>query len=415
MPQLLAVSWTMPPVLAPRSIQVALTLNHLQKLGWQTTVLCTAQTGLNKWVPIDSSLEQALGRDYQPLRVNSLERSRPIKALERYLFLEHLVWMFRAISRGKELLRTGKFSGIISFAQPWACHLAGLRLHRLSGLPWVAHFSDPWVDNPYLRAMPWQRLFWRQLEAAVIQDAGAVFFVNSQTADLVMRKYPSEFKKKIRVLPHGFDATFSSGLALSPRPRPRLRLVYTGSFYPGWRTPEGLFRGLEILGRTRALADQLEIRLIGTFAPDYQLLANSLGLSQIVTCRGAVPFAKSIREAAAADVLLVIDAPSDSPGLFLPSKLVDYLAFHKPILGMTPTEGASADLLRQLQCPVAAPNDPDGIAAIVGQLLDQWQSGNLKVSPTFTDVAQRYDIRQTTRQLHLVLEELISNKATMDV
>ena len=42
----------------------------------------------------------------------------------------------------------------VSFAQPWTNHLVGMRLHRDSGLPWVAHFSDPWIDSPYQQGSP---------------------------------------------------------------------------------------------------------------------------------------------------------------------------------------------------------------------------------------------------------------------
>jgi hypothetical protein len=113
-----------------------------------------------------------------------------------------------------------------------------------------------------------------------------------------------------------------------------------------------------------------------------------------------------LQEAAAADVLLVIDAPSRGPSLFLPSKLVDYLPFRKPILGLTPGEGASADVLRQLGCPVADPDDPPGIARAVAALLDQWQAGRLTVAGAFDAAARQYDIRQTTRVLDNILRGL---------
>jgi glycosyltransferase involved in cell wall biosynthesis len=410
MKQLLAVSWDMPPVLMPRSIQVTRTLNRLAELGWQTTVLCTSPKGLDKRITIDASLERVLGQAYHPVRVASLERSLPLRALERFFFLDHLVWIFRAVPRGRALLRSGNFSAIVSFAQPWASHLVGLRLHRFSGLPWVAHFSDPWVDSPYFRGTVWQRQLWRHLEAVVVREAGAVVFVNSQTADLVMSKYPPAWREKTYILPHGFDAGFFPPGNPSAGPRPRLRMVYTGRFYPGRRTPEGLFRGLQILQSNRNLSQELEIRLIGPFAPSFQTLAQELGLGQMVTCREEVPFMESVKETTAADVLLLIDAPSDTPSPFLPSKLVDYLAFRKPILGLTPREGPSSELLQQLGCPVVAPDDVADIAQALTELLDLWQAGKLAVSPAFAEVAHRYDIRQTTKILDRVLRELISRK-----
>ena len=81
----------------------------------------------------------------------------------------------------------------------------GLRVRRATGLPWVAHFSDPWTDSPYLRGARWQQRLWKRLEADVVQDADALVFVNAQTAERVMRKYPDAWRRKAHVVPHGFD------------------------------------------------------------------------------------------------------------------------------------------------------------------------------------------------------------------
>jgi hypothetical protein len=97
--------------------------------------------------------------------------------------------------------------------------------------------------------------------------------------------------------------------------------------------------------------------------------------------------------AADADVLLVIDAPSDGPSPFLPSKLVDYLPLQKPIFGITPHDGATARLLRRLGCSTAAPEDVDGIARAIEALLKQWIEGSLGVSSQFASVVAEFDIR----------------------
>jgi hypothetical protein len=116
-----------------------------------------------------------------------------------------------------------------------------------------------------------------------------------------------------------------------------------------------------------------------------------------------VPPAEAARIGAQADVLLVIDAPSESPSVFLPSKLIDYLPLRKPILGLTPPSGASARLLRRLGCSVVAPDDVAGIASALRDLVTRWHAGTLHVADSFDPVAAEFDIRRTARLLHDVL------------
>jgi hypothetical protein len=110
-------------------------------------------------------------------------------------------------------------------------------------------------------------------------------------------------------------------------------------------------------------------------------------------------------------VLLAIDAPSDGPSVFLPSKLVDYLMFRKMILGLTPLEGASADLLRRAGCIVAPPDDPAAVAAAFAGLLERAAAGSLGVDARFDAVAAEYDICRTTERLHHVLVRTFERRA----
>ena len=102
-------------------------------------------------------------------------------------------------------------------------------------------------------------------------------------------------------------------------------------------------------------------------------------------------------------MLLVIDAPSHGPSAFLPSKLIDYLPFRRPIFGLTPEPGASARLLRRLGCPIAPPEDVSAIASALGALVRRWRDGTLDVGEGFDRVAAEFDMSRTARLLHDVL------------
>ena len=112
------------------------------------------------------------------------------------------------------------------------------------GLKWAAHFSDPWVDSPYFTETEIKkRDAARQLEREIIGRADAVVFVTEETADLVMQKYPSDWRRKVRVIPHLLDLSFP----LVPEPQhplsDRLQFVHAGSLYEGTRAPIGPVSG----------------------------------------------------------------------------------------------------------------------------------------------------------------------------
>lgn len=407
--RLLAISWDMPPLSGPRAVQVGRTLKHLVPLGWESWVVCFGPRSdrYNQDLELASRLRAPAGVTLVP--VPSLEEQLLCRALWRLvpplkqLPDEKWVWIGAAARAARQLVSETPFDVLVSFAQPWSDHLIGLRVRRATGLPWVAHFSDPWTDSPYLHGHRWQRRLWARMEADVVSGADAIVFVNAQTADRVMRKYPTEWRRKAHVVPHGFDRDEA------PPPPPaardeRLTIVHTGRFYDGVRTPEPLLRALSALKRRRPLRSHLRVVFVGTPIPSHRRLASSLGLDDVVEFTGRLSFAESARWTAAADVPLVIDAPAEE-NLFLPSKLIDYLPAGKPILALTPPRGASADLVRALGYPAIAPDDEAGIERALEALLAARAEGRLAASPTHDEVARQYDIHRTAAAFAEVLSQ----------
>jgi len=403
--RLLAVSWEMPPMYGPRAAQVSMTLAELPALGWRPTVVCLApRRGGPHWPTDTASGDPAEGVEY--VRVPSPQDWSIIRAARRVVpaLRERpdpaRPWVAGATRAAIAAGRRDQFSALVTFAQPWSDHLVGLRVQRATGLPWVAHFSDPWTASPY--ATPRQRAIWKPMEARVIEHAAALVFVTREAADATLAAYPDAWRRKVVVVPHGFDRRRAVA-ATSQARHDRLRLVYTGRFYAGVRTPVMLLRALASLARDPLVAEAIEVRFIGPHVEEFRAEAASLGIADLATFTGRMSSIDAATQAADADVLLVIDAPSKTPSLFLPSKLVDYLPLRKPILGITPARGASATLLARLGCVAAEPEDPRGIEAALRDLVARWRAGTLGVGPAFDRVAGEFDIRCTTRQFRDVL------------
>jgi len=190
-----------------------------------------------------------------------------------------------------------------------------------------------------------------------------IVFTSAETRDLVMRKYPAAWRTKSAVLPHAFDP------ALYPPAAARDATIvvrHVGSFY-GRRTPLPLLRALLAMEPTGR--EGVRFELIGRtplwlpFHPVWRALPAGL-----VRCEGFVPYARSLELMAAADLLLVIEAPG-ALSVFLPSKLIEYLGARVPVMGIVPP-GPSATLLQRMGGIVADPRSPRNVATALERALD---------------------------------------------
>lgn len=236
-------------------------------------------------------------------------------------------------------------------------HLAGLQIKRKTGVRWVAHFSDPWADNPFDP----DAKDWSASEAAVLEAADMAIFTSQETIDLVYSKYPAALRSKAKVLPHAFDASLYRDGPQSEQ----ITVRYMGNLFAG-RGPEPLFEALVILqDRAPEQLNGVRFEFIGesTRGLDAHPLMSKLP-SRCVSFLPKVTYLESLALMKSADLLLNIDA-SASISVFLPSKLIDYVGAARPIFGISPP-GTAAKLIGDLGGWVADPTEPDRIAAQLG-------------------------------------------------
>jgi glycosyltransferase involved in cell wall biosynthesis len=411
--QLLAVSWEMPPLSGPRAVQVTRTLAALPEFGWQSRVICFGPRSNRYQQDHHVSLEELSGGHASRITVASPEEWLMFRALWRLapplkqLPDEKRVWMPGALRAARQAVAARRPDVLVTFAQPWSDHLIGLQLRRESALPWVAHFSDPWVDSPYFRARGWTRRRAENWEREVVGEATRLVFVSPRTRDCVMAKYPSAWLAKTDVIPQAHEPAAGGGVGPSTDLDRPMRMVYTGRFYDGMRTPYTLLAALASIHRASPLNGRLEVEFVGSDMGPYRARTAELGLQDVVKFSGRMPPVEARARAACADVLLVIDAPNPSGSIFQPSKLIEYLAARRPIFGITPAVGPSADLLRELSYRAVDPNDVTGIAEEVRALLQLHAAGRLVASLQHDSVAARFSVAKTSRSFAVVLERAL--------
>lgn len=415
---LLGVSWCMPPALFPRSIQVARLLKGMGRLGWRGLVVTPHQDSRPAADPVDAGLVAAYAGAYDLLPVDlsrtdpesgpRLARWRQRLAGESGLSLDQL-WVKRALPIVTRALRNARPDVLVTFAQPWSDHRIGLGVAARSACPWVAHFSDPWVDGPYAADRPAaDRAADRADEARVMALADRIVFTNDHAADCVMAKYPPALRAKVRVVPHAMDDELLS----SQPPKPvaaasALSMAHVGNLFAGRRRADALFEALVQLRTRQPLAGRLKLQILGEGSGWYEARTRAfeLNLDDVVTFHARVPYLESLATMTAADVLVLIDAPADV-NLFLPSKIVDYLMAKRPILALTPEVGPSADLMRACGYPIVAPDNVDGIARAVEDLLARHAAGTLGTSPASAAASAPFQLPAASLAFATILNEL---------
>lgn len=352
--RLFFLSWSYPPMPYPRATQVARLAAHtkIRPLG----IYSLAPSG-DRIVRSGDPSGLDLIRIPRTLPTRIAERlfaSRRHRTLQEY-DVKYFWW--REAARQIVRQRPAHDDVLMTFGQPMVDHLAGLKIKRKTGVQWVAHFSDPWADNPF---DPNAR-DWSASEAAVLEAADLAIFTSQETVDLVFSKYPAAWRSKARVLPHAFDASL-----YQDRPKSEhITVRYLGNLFAG-RGPEPLFEALAILqDRSPERLNGVRFEFIGesTRGLDTHPLMAKLP-RQCVSFLSKVTYLESLALMKSADLLLNIDAPA-SISVFLPSKLIDYVGADRPIFGITPP-GTAAKLIGDLGGWVADPAQPDQIAEQLG-------------------------------------------------
>ncbi len=311
-------------------------------------------------------------------------------------------WKRPAIASALARVNQGFYPDVlVSFGQPFISHLVGLELKRELSIPWLAHFSDPWVDNPFTIVNPFTRHLNYRLEQSVIDRADRVAFTSNETIEYVLRKYADIPRRKALVIPQSFEPLDDVGVkSVNPGP---LIIRYLGSFY-GPRSPKPLFAALQSITTSRpTFLNDVRFELIGVDAIGVAKHASDFNLPPgLVSSFGNVDHESSLRMMAESDGLLLIDAPSEL-SIFLPSKLIEYIGTGRPILGLTPP-GTAASLIRQLGGLVADPRNMEEITLQVSSFIDllrerrfkeitsqPWGSHEVRANYHAREIAARYD------------------------
>lgn len=262
-----------------------------------------------------------------------------------------------------------KYDTLFTWSMYHSIHLLGPYIKkRHPSVRWIAHMSDPWVDNPFFKLNKFSHFINSKMESLVVKSADKITVTSEITRDSLRKKY-NKYSEKFCYIPHNFLDELYTNLEKKNK---IFTMRYIGNFY-GNRQPDSLFKALNT--HPLKTLKNLRIEIVGNCSDSMLEQIKKYNLESVVFCYPSVDYLTSLKLMQESDLLLLIDAPSEkSP--FLPSKLIDYIGANKPIFGITP-EGTSKNLIEKMGFYSA---NPANISEISKKLFETIQ--NQKNSPT---------------------------------
>lgn len=300
-------------------------------------------------------------------------------------------WLFNAYRSGKNIITKHKPNLIFSTAPPYTTHLVAMKLHKHSGIPWIADFRDPWVESTLyntVKRLGIVKAINRSLERKVVSEATAVTFTGPKLRDHYIDESNYDFSKKAYVISNGYDPHDIPDI--NTETSDKFYITYFGSLYARRYHPV-IFETIgQLVKNNHSLAKNLCLRFIGNVDTAIRSTLLTLLPNNNLEFHNYMPYKKAIRSLYSPQLLLlIVDKVPFNDNITL-GKIFDYLPTGNPILGVAPLNGDTAQLVGATQSgSVFEYDDRQSISAYVMKKYKAWEEGHLKHTSKYLANYQR--------------------------
>lgn len=283
-------------------------------------------------------------------------------------------WAYLALQKSKELIKSNQYDCVMTKSFP--SELVGYWIKKRRGLKWIATWNDPYPVEKY----PYP--YGKGVNAKIFVGAKGLLKIMENYPDFHL--FPSERLKnymlhyltipeeKIRIVPH---VVLNSPIN-KPVVSGGLSILHSGNLnFP--RNPNPFLSAFSVFMKTHPEAD-LTIFIQGVLPKNLTNFVQKLGLQDRVKILPAVSYKENMSMLSNYKLALIIEAPC-LEGVFLPTKVSDYMQVGVPVFAVSPVIGVLHDLYQQHYIPYYADcTDVDSIVKELEVLYADFCNGGLK-------------------------------------
>lgn len=385
---------------------------YLPEYDWQPHILTLRESFYRVK---DERLLQDIPKEVVVHRTFGIDTARHLSISGRHLSAlavpDRLIgWIPFAVARGLKVIRQEGIDVLYSTCPAPSAHLIAWILNKMTGVPWLADYRDPWIEEgSFPKPGTLRYKFESFLEARVIRDCTYLLVTTPNLGGEFLERYSDLDQKRVRVVFNGYDEADFRDLNASSWPD-RFEILHAGLLSRSYRNPFPFLEVVSQLLRNSQLpAALLKVSFIGSGAwlesDEFRKKVESLGLQRIVSVENRVSHREALERMDKAAVLLLLQASDDTRSL-IPAKAFEYLRIGRPILALT-LPGATSDLLHeQGNCITVNPLDKQSLAEAVLALHRSWSD---RCEHGVAANLARYERRNLTRELSTILNMATKN------
>lgn len=283
-------------------------------------------------------------------------------------------WAYEALPEVKKLVHENRYNYVITKNAP--SFLLGYYLKKKYNLKWVASWNDPYPREKYPApyGKGWNYSTWwlsREIERMRMAD---MHLFPSERLKRWMQHYLKVPESITRIVPH----------VLIPQKKERptqydtLMMIHSGSLKSP-RNPENLFKALAQVIHIKPEA-KIELHILGNVTGESINLIKELRLEKYVHVLGMVPYHESLDLLSKYHLAIIVEANCEE-GIFLPTKVADFMSVNIPIFSISPKIGVLHDLYEKGQISYfASVNNVKEIAEGITVAYEDFMSGKVRES-----------------------------------
>ncbi|MBN2267749.1 MAG: glycosyltransferase [Candidatus Babeliaceae bacterium] len=448
--KILMIAYYFPPDISSGSFRPLVFARHLQEMDEEVYVLTAREQDYLYEQPKDYKLLESLGDRVEIFRARTFRPREAVINLRNWLFRKRnnqkssdhpinkqevdrgcsktslvqqfkdfityclstpdqdIGWLPSAVRAGRKIINNRKIDVIYATGSPWTSFLVGAILRKLTKRPLIMDFRDPWVANPYFMVRSKSiRFFESYMERKVITFTDHIITNTSELKQDFLDRYPFLTSKKLTTIPNGFEEYAESSESNNSN---TLTFTHAGSLYFS-RNPRFLLQAIvNVIEQNEIPKKEIKFIFLGGIDisvenPALERLLQHSVLQEVVKILPRLPYREAVQYQSRSDILLLIQP--DFP-LQVPRKLYEYIAFRKPILGITNLNGATAKLIRNNELGIVVENQIAAIELALKMFYEQWKKDSLRLLPT--GKCDEFMNRNLTLKLQQVLRECFERR-----